>query len=179
MRILEIIKKRYISKTKRIWADIFGGKIRNPWEISDSPQLQGWEVQITKENFITISEFYFLKKSQKTSYLKNYKDLSSHNWRQGSQHLRKLWHPTNYRVGKFKIWKKNNYFLFSETFLKNHKKRQISKTTRTWAVYLEARLATPKSTLEAPNYGARNFKLWRKKISLWFQNFFGSKTRNP
>ena len=33
----------------------------------------------------------FLKKSQKTSYLENYKELSSHTWRQDSQSLRVLW----------------------------------------------------------------------------------------
>ena len=33
---------------------------------------------------------FFLKKSQKTSYLENYKELSSHIWRQDSQSLRVL-----------------------------------------------------------------------------------------
>ena len=43
-------QKRHISKTTRIWAAIFGGKIRNPWKYSDRTQLQGWEFQILKEN---------------------------------------------------------------------------------------------------------------------------------
>ena len=35
-----------------------------------------------------------LKKSHKTSYLENYKELSSHIWRRDSQSLKKLTFPT-------------------------------------------------------------------------------------
>ena len=47
-------------------------------------KLQGIS-NLEKKSFIFIT---FLKKSQKTSYLEKYKDLSSDIWRQDSQLLR-------------------------------------------------------------------------------------------
>ena len=35
-----------------IWAVKMGGKVRNPWECSDSPQLQGSEFQPLKKNIL-------------------------------------------------------------------------------------------------------------------------------
>ena len=72
-------KKRHISKTTKFWAVIFAGKIRNLWEYSDRNQIQGWEFWEKKS--YKIHENFF-KKSQKTSYLENYKDLNNHIWRQ-------------------------------------------------------------------------------------------------
>ena len=34
-------KKRHVSKTTKIWAVLFGGKIHNTWIYLDSLQLQG------------------------------------------------------------------------------------------------------------------------------------------
>ena len=72
-------KKRHISKTTRIWTIRFGGKICNFKEYSDSTQLQGCEFEILNNNNNILS---FLGISQKTSYLENYNDLSSHIKRQ-------------------------------------------------------------------------------------------------
>ena len=49
----------------RIWAVKFGGKLRNNWEYSDSPQLQGWEFQDLKKKFVNFSE----------NFLKNHKNF--------------------------------------------------------------------------------------------------------
>ena len=46
----KIHKKRHISKTKKIWTVIFWGKIYNSLEYSDRIQLQGWELQILRNN---------------------------------------------------------------------------------------------------------------------------------
>ena len=42
-------KKRHISKTTKIWTVIFGGKICNSLEYSDSTQLRGWEFPTLKK----------------------------------------------------------------------------------------------------------------------------------
>ena len=49
-------QKRHISKTTKIWAVIFGGKICNSWEYPDSTHLQGKAFQILKKksNFLKI-----------------------------------------------------------------------------------------------------------------------------
>ena len=72
-------KRRHISKTTRIWTITFGGKICNSLEYSDSTQLQGCEFEILNNHKNILS---FLGISQKTSYLENYNDLSSHIKRQ-------------------------------------------------------------------------------------------------
>ena len=78
-----------MRKTYKISAVITGGKIHKPWESPDSPLTTGFGISNFEEkNQFKISE-NLLKKSQ-TSDLKNYKDLSSHNWRKDSQHLRVL-----------------------------------------------------------------------------------------
>ena len=84
-------KKRHISKTTKIWAVTFGDKIRNLREYSDSPQLQIENLKHWRKKISSMFLKIFLKKSQKTSYLENYKDLSRHIWRQDSQSLRVLW----------------------------------------------------------------------------------------
>ena len=72
----------------------------------------------------------FLKKSQKTSYLENYKELSSHIWRQDSQSVKVLWqHPTT-RLGISNFERKIIKIFWN--FLKKSQK-DISKTTRIWA----------------------------------------------
>ena len=59
----------------------------------------------------------FWKKSQKTSYLENYKNLSSLT-------------DSNNRIDIFKVLELFNLEVFFENFGKNHKKHHISKTTR-------------------------------------------------
>ena len=73
----------------------------------------------------------FLKTSQKTSYLENYKELSSHIWRQDSTSVKVLWqHPTT-RLGISNFERKLIKIFWN--FLKKSQK-DISKTTRIWAV---------------------------------------------
>ena len=68
----------------------------------------------------------FLKKSQKTSYFENYKDLSSHIWRQDSQPLIVLWHNPTTGLGTSRFI---NYFVFeiSENILKKISKNVLSR----------------------------------------------------
>ena len=39
-----------------MWAVTIGGKIRNPWEYSESPQIQVWEFQYLKKLKFKFSE---------------------------------------------------------------------------------------------------------------------------
>ena len=75
-------KKRDISKTTKIWAVIFGGKIRNHWKYPDS-------------------------------------------------------------VRDFKLWKQKLSQVLGKIFLINHKKRQILKTKKIWAVIIACKVRNP------------------------------------
>ena len=85
-----------------------------------------------------------MKKSQKTSYLENYKELSSHIWRRDPQSLRVL-RPTgpNYRVGNFRFLKTNNNLSFLKNFEKITKNVISRKLLGFEQSYLEARFVTP------------------------------------
>ena len=67
------------------------------------------------------------EKSHKTSYRKNYKEVSSHIWVRDSESLRELWQNQTTGLGISAFAKKYN---FSEKFLKKSQKRHISKITR-------------------------------------------------
>ena len=128
-KVLKNHKKHHISKTTRNWAVIFGGKksVKVLWQHPTT------RLGISNFERKLIKIFWnFLKKSQKTSYLENYKDLSSHIWRQDSQSLKVFWQDLTTGLG-ISDFAENKYKL-SEKVLKNHKKHHISKTTRNWAV---------------------------------------------
>ena len=81
-------------------------KARNPWEHSDSLQLQVWNINFFEEKIMFRFTENFLKKSQKTSYLKNDLNLSSPNWMQVSEPPESNIIAPNYRVGHFQFSKK-------------------------------------------------------------------------
>ena len=92
-----------------------------------------------------------MKKSQKTSYLENYKDSSSHIMGQDFQPLRQLRQPPTTGLGASKLEEKKTFF--SETFQKKITKNVISrKLQRIEQSYLEAKFATTGSTIEEPQY---------------------------
>ena len=125
-------KKRHLSKTRRIWAVTFGDKIRNLREYSDSPQLQVENLKHWRKKISSMFLKIFLKKSQKTSYLENYKDLSRHIWRQDSQFLRVLWQYPITGLGICK-WEFVNYFVicvFLKIFEKKITKIVVSRTLK-------------------------------------------------
>ena len=121
------------------------------WERLRSTKLQGWEFQIfwLKKNF-----WKNIKKSKNTSSLENYKNMSSHIWRQDLQPLRVLRQPPlqNWAI---QILKKKK--LAIETFEKFTKKRHSSKKEFEQS-YLEAKFAIPGSTLTKPHYRDGNLK---------------------
>ena len=96
-----------------------------------------------------------MRKSYTTSYLENYKDLRSHIQMQDSQPPESTLTISNNRIEILKLLE-----LF-KNFLKNHKKCHISKKKKRFEQsYLEAKLATPGSTLTEPHYKDRYFKFW-------------------
>ena len=75
---------------------------------------------------ISLNFLEFFEKSQKMSYLKNYKNFSSHKWRLDSQPPESILIALNYRVGNLNFEEKN-YVKFSENFFKKITKKRISR----------------------------------------------------
>ena len=113
-------------------------------------------------------------KNHKTSYLENYKDLSTHNWRRGSQPLRKLWYPSTTGLGILKI-EKHKLVKFSEIFTKNHKKRHISKTTRIWVVIFGGKIRNPWEYPEITQLRGKAFQILKTKMT---SNFLKKSQKN-
>ena len=102
-----------------------------------------------------------MKKITKTSYLENYKNLSSHIQRQDSQPPEITLTDSNNRIDIFKIFNIFN-FLTSKFFLKISQKiikNVISRKIQGFEQsYWETKFATPESTLTKPHYRDDNFK---------------------
>ena len=99
-----------------------------------------------------------MKKSLKTSYLENPKDLRTEIWLQGSQPLRVPWHhPTTVkRISNFvKIFK----ILGFRRFLKNLENCRISYTKRIWLFIYGGQNRNTWEALTASQYWVANFKL--------------------
>ena len=88
-------RKRNFSKTKMIWAVIPGLQICHPWFNPDNNPLKDWEIDFCSIFFISKIFEKKKKKSQKTQFLENQKNLSSHTWTPDLQLLNVPWqHPT-------------------------------------------------------------------------------------
>ena len=96
---------------------------------------------LKNKNNLVFSE-NFWKKSQKTSNLENYEELSSHTWRQDSQSLRIHWQDPTTGLG-ISDFAGKKLIKFSETFLKKSQKTS----------YLE-------------NYNDLNSHIWRQDLYL-------------
>ena len=67
-----------------------------------APNYKFGNFKSEEKSLFRFSKTFFEKNYKKTSYLKNYKNLTSHNWRQGLQSPENTLIAPNYRVEKFK-----------------------------------------------------------------------------
>ena len=92
---MKITKNVIFRKLKRIEQSYLEARfaILASTLIGPNYRVENLEFQIVKKYIIKLSENFFEK--TKTSYLKNYKDLNSHIWREDLQLLREpRQHPT-------------------------------------------------------------------------------------
>ena len=116
----------------------------------------------------------FLKKSQKTSYLENYKELSSHIWRQDSQSVKVLWqHPTT-RLGISNFERKIIKIFWN--FLKKSQK-DISKITRIWAFIFGGKIRNLWEHSDRTQLQGWEFQILWKKINISFLKIFLKKSQ--
>ena len=133
--------------------------ICNSLEYSDSSQLQGWEFQILRNNYLIFSEI-FLKKITKNIIARKLQGFEQSYLEARFAILDSTLTVPNYSVGNFRIKKK---FKFSEKIFEKITKTVISrKVQRIEQSYLEARFAIFKITLKGPNYRVGNFKFCKK-----------------
>ena len=87
-----MIKKRPISKTKKISAVILRLQICNLWFSCDITPLYCWEIEVRLIFFTPkIFEKKIIRKIIKTPFLENQKDVSSHSWTPDLQLLNLPW----------------------------------------------------------------------------------------
>ena len=119
------------------------------------------------ENFFI---FNFLKNFEKTSYLGNYKNLSSQIQKQDSQPPESTLTDSNNRIEMFKDWNLLTYKSFlkiSEKIIKNVISRKLQGFEQS---HLAAKFATPESTLTESHYRDGNFNFVKLIVSNFSEN---------
>ena len=104
--MFEKITKNVISrKLQRFEQSHLEARLATPWSTLTIPNYRVGTSKFEKK--ITLNFLKIFEKITKTSYLENYKDLRSHNWRQNTKYaiLNKTLTVPNYRVGNFKFFK--------------------------------------------------------------------------
>ena len=136
--------------------------LRVPWQHRTTGQKNS-----NFQNILIHGFWKFFEKSQKTSYLENYKDLT----------MRVPWQHPNTGQGISNFWNINQ-FKFSEKFLKNHKKRHISKTITIWAVILGGKIRNPGEYPDSTQLQGKEFQNFKPNYIKFFVNFFEKTTKN-